>query len=111
MGISTIWLNTGTFKRMYAGDLAAETELGVQQRRDILGGVTAQAEQLQARGFQVSVNLFAADKSLIDEHVDWSYWQPGKAHESSDTVAFDMFVRGLRERKIGFSLYDQINDN
>lgn len=105
LAIKNVWLNTGTFTRMYTDDPVAEIRLTASQRDMILQGVLMQAQLLKARHFHVSVNLFAADKSQSDEHTDWSYWQPGKATASADTTVFDMFVRRLRQNEIGFMLY------
>lgn len=70
----------------------------------MLSNISSEAQQLHAQSFQVSVNLFAADKSQANEHTDWAYWQSGKASQSADTHIFDAFVRSLRTHKIGFSL-------
>jgi hypothetical protein len=107
MGTDTIWLNTGTFKAMYTDDVAATVELTTAQRQQILQEVASEAQKLEDQHYKMTVNLFAEDKSQIaNERIDWSYWQSGKASESSDTTVFDSFVRQLRQSDVALSLYD-----
>jgi hypothetical protein len=105
LGIKNIWLNTGTFSRMYADQPASEVQLKASERHKILQGILKQATTL-ASNFDVSVNLFAENKSLMNEHVDWSYWQIGHANESPDKNVFVWFVHQVRINRMGFSLYD-----
>jgi hypothetical protein len=106
LGVKTIWLNTGTFKSMYTDDSSARISLTAAQRRTILTAIADEAQELRTHRYSVSVNVFAADKTQANEHVDWSYWPVGKADQSQDTVVLDSFIRQLRTNDVGFSLYD-----
>ena len=68
--------------------------------------VANESKALRSRQYIVSVNIFAADKTSMSEHVDWSYWLPGKADQSQDTTVLDSFIRQLRTDNVSFSLYD-----
>ncbi|HSW91332.1 MAG TPA: hypothetical protein VLG09_01640 [Candidatus Saccharimonadales bacterium] len=106
LGVKTVWLNTGTFKSMYANDASARVSLTPSQRRTILTAVEEEAKELQGYQYEVSVNIFAANKAQASEHVDWSYWSAGKADQSQDTTVIDAFIRQIRADDISFSLYD-----
>ncbi len=106
LDVSNIWLNTGTFKRTHTDSPAAEVSLTSEQRQSLLRGITSQADRLKSQSFSVSINIFAEDKSLSSENTDWSYWQPDNVMTSPDGKVLDMFIRTLRDKDIGFSLYD-----
>lgn len=106
LGVSQVWLNTGTFKRAYANDPRAQVRLSASDRGQILGDIAKEAKAIQNHSLSVSVNLFAADKSQEPEHTDWSYWPTGKANSSQDTATFKAFLQQLRAQQSGFSLYD-----
>jgi hypothetical protein len=106
LGVKMVWLNTGTFKSMYANDPAARVSLTPSQRRTILTDIEDETKELRSYQYEVSVNIFAADKTQASEHVDWSYWSAGKADQSQDTTVIDTFIRQLRADGVGFSLYD-----
>ena len=105
---NNIWINTGTFSRMYTDRSATEVKVESEERRNTLATTLEQAKSLQAQGFSISVNIFAEDKSLKGEHVDWSYWQHGLPGQGSDAKVFTWFVSELRKSDLGFSLYDHM---
>jgi hypothetical protein len=105
-GTKDIWLNTGTFKRTNMGGMPKEVVFSTEQREKLLGDIVTQAMKAHTRAYNVSVNIFAEDKSDVHEHTDWSYWQPGKMNESNDTAILDQFIRRLRQNGLGLSLYD-----
>jgi hypothetical protein len=76
------------------------------QRQKILGDILSEVKQVKAQGYNVSVNLFAADKSDTSEHIDWSYWSSDKP-SGSDADVFKEFVKQLRREGSDFSLYDE----
>jgi hypothetical protein len=73
LGVSNIWLNTGTFAAMYTNNKAQTIYMSDVQRQTLLNGVVSQAMKLKNAGFNVSVNLFSEDKSKTAEATDWSY--------------------------------------
>jgi hypothetical protein len=106
LGVRAIWFNTGTFARAHTDSPAAEVTMQVDQRRQILHSVLTQAGKLEERGFEVTVNLFAEDKSAMTEGVDWSYWQNGKAQQSAARPAFVSFVKQATADDIPVAVYD-----
>lgn len=105
LGTKKIWINTGTFSIMYARQ-PGEVKVKTSERSAILDSVLAQARDLQATEFTVSINLFAEDKSSMNEGVDWSYWRAGHTEQSPSTDIFMRFVHDIRKNGLGFSLYD-----
>jgi hypothetical protein len=104
LGISDIWLNTGTFSQMYASNASQTVTLQPTDRQAQLDGVIAEVASLQSQGFNVSVHLFAQDKSATSEGIDWSYWQtPG---DSANTSVFTTFVHDLSARGAALWLFD-----
>jgi len=104
LGVSNIWLNTGTFSRAYTNNAAERVADSATQRQAMLGGVVVQAQTLQAQGFTVSVHIFAQDKSVTTEAIDWSYWKiPGDA---ADTSVFTTFVHDIANSHITLWLFD-----
>jgi hypothetical protein len=105
--VQDIWLNTGTFSSIFSNDPEEKVVITPARRQTILLGITNEAHTLKNKGFNVSINLFAEDKSATKEHINWSYWQKGGWSESPDAKVLTKFLRDLRFNGIGFSLYDQ----
>lgn len=104
LGVGNIWLNTGTFSRMYTNNSAQTVTLQPTDRQVQLDGVLAQARSLKAQGFGVSVHLFAQDKSATGEAINWSYWQtPG---DSPNTSVFTTFVHDLSAAGMPVWIFD-----
>lgn len=104
LGVNDIWLNTGTFARMYANKPAETVALSPADRQAMLDGVVTQAKSLQRQGFSVSVHLFAQDKSGSSEGTDWSYWKT--PHDGQNTMVFTAFVHDLEAANIPLWLFD-----
>ena len=105
LGVSKIWLNTGTFSDRYTDSASAKIHRSAAQRLQTFTTTARQVALLQAKGFSVSVNLFNQDKSNADEAVNWSYWpagQPGAA----DSNVFISFTDVLRKNGIDLWLFD-----
>ena len=107
LGTKNIWLNTGSFQRIYTDDPAESITTTPEQRQQTLTSIVTQAKALQA-DYTVSVNLFAKDKSTESEHVNWSYWQTGKYSTDPHADALKTFLEQLHERNIELSLYDSM---
>lgn len=69
--VHDIWFNTGTFGSKYSG--REQVELSADDRERILTGILADASGLKHKGYEVSINIFAEDKTDTDENTDWSY--------------------------------------
>ncbi|MDB5165067.1 MAG: hypothetical protein JWL89_693 [Candidatus Saccharibacteria bacterium] len=106
LGAHSIWLNTGTFGRMYAQNASQQVSVSPLQRQAMLTGVVQQARNLQTSGFNISVNLFSEDKSATSEGTDWSYWKAGAPVPSDNTMVFIDFVNKLVDNHIDFWLFD-----
>ena len=103
-----IWINTGSFRRIHTDKRAEEVTQSSSQRQKTLSSVVGQAAELQDRGFNVSINIFAEDKSNQTEHTDWSYWPDGKHEGKPDELVFKTFLEQLHEQQIKISLYDSL---
>ena len=73
LGVSSIWLNTGSFGAMYTNDPGQTISQSPAQRTATLGSIYNLAASLRANGFSMAVNIFAENKANQDEAVDWSY--------------------------------------
>lgn len=105
LGVTQVWINTGTFSRAYASSSWAVT-LTPKQRQQMLDGVLAQVKTLQTQGFTTSVHIFAEDKTATAEDIDWSYWpstQPGSGENAS---VFKTFIRDARVNNVQLWIFD-----
>jgi hypothetical protein len=103
LGVTNIWLNTGTFGRAHTQSAAQTVTVSPVDRQVMLDGVLSQVKVLQGQGFAVSVHLFAQDKSATDEAIDWSYWQkPG----DGDTAVFATFAHDAAAIGVPLWLFD-----
>jgi hypothetical protein len=105
LGVSDVWVNTGTFHTMYSGQPTKTVTLSPQQRKTMLDGVLAQMRIVQAAGFNVAVHVFAEDKSTVSEGTDWSYWKT-TPDGSADASVFSTFVHDARSSGTPLWLYD-----
>lgn len=105
LDVKSIWLNTGTFHQMYAGNAAETVTMTPGQRQTILSGVIAQAVALKQQGFTVAVHLFAQNKANTSEGTDWSYWQTNPG-DTADTDVLMTFVRDLHAANVSLWLFD-----
>jgi hypothetical protein len=106
LGTRNIWINTGTFGRKHVDRPARTVAMSPRLRASILAAVILQAETLERKGYRVSINLFAEDKSAAEEATDWSYWQtPGEGNPGRDV--FRDFMRRAAGGGIPVSLFDQ----
>lgn len=106
LGVSSIWLNTGTFSRLYANQPGMQVNQTPAMRQQTLADITAQAEKIQKAGFTVAINLFAANKAATNERTDWSYWSDGRAAKSTATPVFRRFAHNVQQKHIALWLYD-----
>ena len=107
LGISSIWFNTGTFSRMYAGQPGVTVLVSETDRQIMLSGVVQLAQQTKAQGFIVAVHLFAQNKADLGEGTDWSYWHTLGDDEAA-TAVFKNFVMELSGAGINTWLYDTV---
>jgi hypothetical protein len=94
LGVTDVWLNTGTFGRAYAST-ANEVKVSALKRQVMLDGVIVQANKLKAQGFNASVHLFAENKAATPEGIDWSYLSENKPKAVFKTFAHDTAVNDL----------------
>ena len=102
---SHVWLNTGTFHRMYAGT-SEEVQLSSEQRKAMLETILHETALLQKDINNVSVNIFAQNKAELAEQVDWSYWPAVTPATGDDATILEHFLRQLRSVNVSLSLYD-----
>jgi hypothetical protein len=109
LGVKTIWLNTGTFSRMYTNESINEVQLSANERGKILNDILDEAGKLQKEDYEVSINIFAQNKADLPEHVDWSYWPQSTPAQGTNATVLELFLRKLQQQKLHFSLYDTMN--
>jgi len=73
LGTKNIWINTGTFSRKYTLDPEQTITITPEVRLDVLNSILSQAVKLKQKKNNVSINIFAEDKSETAEATDWSY--------------------------------------
>ena len=76
------------------------------RRKAVLNTVNDQALALKEKGYEVSVNIFAKDKSKESEETDWSYWHGSDPFSSNSTPVLTEFIAQLHDEKINFWLFD-----
>ena len=104
LGTKKIWLNTGTMKRSYTSNTVMTTPA---ERTTMLSGIITQAESLEANGYDVLVHIFAQDKLLSGEGIDWSYITNGTDGVLSDHEAvFKTFLSKASTANIKIGLFD-----
>ena len=104
LGVTNVWINTGTFSRQHTNNVAATVTMTPVGRQALLDGALAQVKGLQGQGFAVSVHLFAQDKASVGEAVDWSYWQTPA--DSANTDVFATFAHDLTAANIPLWIFD-----
>lgn len=68
-----IFLNTGTFYKKYTQDKKRSISVSAKERKKILEELLYQSNKIQEKGVNLTINLFAEDKSKTPEDTDWSY--------------------------------------
>lgn len=106
LDIKDVWINTGTFSRIYTDKPEGQVEMSADHREKILQTILNEVDVLRQDPIDLSINLFAEDKSLMQEHIDWSYWPKGSPEKGDDKQVFIKFVHQLRNRNLQLSLYD-----
>lgn len=97
LGVQAVWVNTGSFARMYANDAAARVTLSAEQRQAMLQGALEQSKAIRAGNLGVAVHMFMEDKSSTAEATDWSF--------SRDPQLLTNFKQQLSQNKLGYWWY------
>jgi len=108
LGVSNLWVNTGSFHAMYARQAGKTVTLTPLQRQAMLSGVVSQLRSVQAAGFTTAVHLFAENKANVSEGTDWSYWQ-GTPGEDDNSTVLSTFIHDVRAAGSQFWLYDAVH--
>lgn len=107
VGVKEIWLNTGTFGAKYTLDPENTVYISAEKRKDLLDGILSQALELKNKGYKVTVNIFAEDKSEMPEATDWSYLPTSFSKDTLASTAFVEFAAKLEINGINLSLFDK----
>ncbi len=107
LGVKDIWLNTGTFGAKYTIDPENTVYISADKRKDLLNGILSEAFNLKNLGYNVTINIFAQDKSLLPEATDWSYLPNSFSRDEQAQVVFVEFASKANNNKIGLSLFDR----
>jgi hypothetical protein len=100
--VKEVWINTGTFSEKYTNDITKKTSVSINSRKTMLNGVLSEAEKIKNEKFQITVNLFAEDKSYLGESTNWSYF----GNQSSKKILREFFANAT-EKEIKLSLFDR----
>lgn len=103
LGLTSIWINTGSFASMYSGK--NRITASIAERATILNGIVDQASALRSQGFDVTVNIFAENKSRAKEETDWSYGNPADTSNKNRSMLFS-FIEKADSLGIGLSFFD-----
>jgi hypothetical protein len=101
LGNKSIVLNTGTFYTKYTKNQEETIKITPARRKEILDSILIQSKNLQSKGYQVHINLFAEDKSKTAEDTDWSY--KGPDHQA----VFKEFISRADVMGITLSVFDK----
>jgi len=104
IGVGSVWFNTGTYStaRSETGDII---DMPAADRTKILEEILRKAVIVKSLDYQTTINLFAEDKSQIDERIDWSYLKTAK-----DRQTLLDFITRVNLAGIALSLYDSVDD-
>lgn len=105
LGTKKVWFNTGTFSAKYTLGSEHQITMTPERRRAILATITNQAQIIQRKGYDVSVNIFAQDKSKMAEETNWSYWDQNP-FTSQHSPVITQFIRDSTQQKVNFWLFD-----
>ena len=100
--VKDIWINTGTFSEKYTNTPEKKTTVSINNRKTMLAGVITEAQKIQNEKFNVTVNLFAQDKSYLGESTNWSYLS-----NQSSKLVLRQFISDAQEKDIKLSLFDK----
>ncbi|NTW14234.1 MAG: hypothetical protein HGA31_04365 [Candidatus Moranbacteria bacterium] len=104
MGVTSVWLNTGSFASMYSGN--GKLVSSASERSIVMNDILAEAEKLQDQGFRVMINIFAENKSGTSENIDWSYGNLTNTKNPYRAILFD-FISRTADNGIGLSLFNE----
>jgi hypothetical protein len=100
--VKDVWINTGTFSEKYTSDPVKKTAVSINSRKTMLNGVITQAQKIQAEKYNVTINLFAEDKSYLGESTNWSYF----GSQAAKTILRE-FLANAKDKEIKLSLFDR----
>lgn len=107
MGVKKIWLNTGTFGAKYTQDSENTTYISESIRTDVLNAILKESEKLKSMGYDVTVNIFAQDKSDQTEATDWSYLDESFSGTAESESIFVKFLSTANSKGIKVSMFDR----
>jgi len=102
LGVKKIWFNTGSFAAKYTNDPDSVIYIDANTRKGQLLSVIEEANKLVNLGYEVSVNIFAEDKSATQEATNWSY------HDSESSLVLIDFLNKAEQNNLNVSFYDKV---
>jgi hypothetical protein len=109
VGVQDTWVNSGTFSVAYSGQDGRQVTISPAQRQVLLDSVVSQLKVAQTAGLNISMHLFAEDKSRVAEGVNWSYWPNNQYATSDATAIFKDFTSKLQSNHIPLWLFDAMD--
>lgn len=110
LDVREIWFNTGTFSQKYTLDPSNQVDVDQSIRGEILLNILASSRRLERQGYDVSINLFAEDKSATPEATNWSYWNNIADPTEQDRYTFKSFIKEADSSGIDISLFVWSNE-
>lgn len=107
LGIKDVWFNTGTFGAKYTLDPEKMIKISSQKRQDLLDGILSEAIKLKKLGYNVTINIFAEDKSQGAEATDWSYLKESYTKDEGIETVFVNFITKTKNAGVGISMFDR----
>ena len=100
-----IWFNTGTFSQKYSQNPDEAMNVLPSERKAILQDIlkaSARVQNLQTNGYEVSINIFAEDKTDKNEDTDWSYLST-----PDEEFVFTEFVQKAQDQDVEVTIFDK----
>lgn len=110
LGVKKIWINTGTFRAKFASDPDELVVESASTRKTILDEILTQAKGMKAKGYDVSINLFAENKVETTEATDWSYWGENTDEVDAHTSILKSFLHSAAKEDIEVYVFDKHKD-
>lgn len=108
LGVKDVLMNTGSYRHRRAED-GGNIAIPTQEREAILNTIVQEAKRLKDKNYTVTVNVFAENKLMSTEGVNWSYWDNKNFSKetSSHSALFRRFITELKSDDIRISIFDR----
>lgn len=105
VGTKNIWFNTGSFASKYTNEPESRVIIVPEIRKKILESVLEVTSDIEKSGYNVSVNIFAQDKSETPEATDWAYWGTQYTSNTLHQTVIVSFLQEAQKQNIDVSFF------